>query len=380
MNIAIFIAGIVLIVIILGDAFETMVLPRRVTRRFRLARLYFRYTWVVWLSLSRLIKPHRRQDTFLGFFGPLSVIVLIILWATGLITGFSLMHWAFDTVLSSPQGRAGFWTYLYLSGTTFFTLGLGDVVPGTAVGRGLTALEAGMGFGFLALVISYLPLLNQSFARREIAVSLLDSHAGSPPVATEMLLRHIHRDDLSELDRHFYDWERWSAELLESLLSYPILAFFRSHHDNQSWLGSLTAILDASALIMAATEGVRSDQARFTFAMTRHTIVDLAQVYSCPPHHGTINRLPPADFERLHALVASTGLSLPAKNVLESNLDELRILYEPYIYSLSHFFRFPLPPWIAKAGYRDNWQTTPWRSGVNAKKPGHLEINREDHF
>ncbi len=380
MNIAVFIVGTILIVIILGDAFETMVLPRRVTRRFRLARLYFRYTWVIWLFLARMIKPHRRQDTFLGFFGPLSVIVLIILWATGLITGFSLMHWAFDTILATPQGTAGFWTYLYLSGTTFFTLGLGDVVPGTALGRGLAALESGMGFGFLALVISYLPLLNQSFARREIAVSLLDSHAGSPPVATEMLLRHIHRDDLTELDRHFYDWERWSAELLESLLSYPILAFFRSHHDNQSWLGSLTAILDASAIIMAATEGVRSDQARFTFAMTRHTIVDLAQVYSCPPHHGTINRLPPDDFERLYALVASTGLTLPDKDILASNLAELRMLYEPYICSLSRFFRFPLPPWLPKTGYRDNWQTTPWRSAVDGKKREHLVVNREDHF
>jgi hypothetical protein len=380
LNIAIFITGTILIAIILGDAFETMVLPRRVTRRVRLARLFFRSTWIAWLYLARLIKPHRSRDTFLGFFGPLSVIMLIILWATGLIVGFTLMHWAFDTILKTPEGVAGFGTYLYLSGTTFFTLGMGDIVPGTALGRGLAAFESGMGFGFLALVISYLPLLNQSFARREIAVSLLDSHAGSPPAASEMLLRHIHQNDLAELNRHFHDWERWSAELLESLLSYPILAFFRSHHDNQSWLGSLTAILDASAIVMAATEGVRSDQARFTFAMTRHTIVDLAQVFSCPPYHGAANRLPNPDFEHLYDLLSLTGLNLPEKDVLEQNLAELRMMYEPHVHSLSRFLHIPLPPWLPKAGYRDNWQTTPWGAVTDAKKKTHLVLDREDHF
>ena len=252
MNIPLFLAGVILILIVLGDAFETMVLPRRVTRRVRLARLFFRYAWKIWLTIARLITSRRGMETFLGFFGPLSVLILIILWATGLVFGFAFMLFASGSTLAMPEGSVSFGTYLYLSGTSLFTLGLGDVTPTTPLGRGIIAAEAGLGLGFLALVISYLPLLNQSFARREVTIALLDAHAGSPPTAMEMLHRHIHHNEVDELRQHLYEWERWSAELLESHLSYPVLARFRSHHENQSWLGSLTAILDTCAFALAA--------------------------------------------------------------------------------------------------------------------------------
>lgn len=379
MNIIVFIGGIVLILIMLGDAFETIVLPRQVTRRVRFARLFFRFTWRSWLTVARMMKTNKFKDTFLGFFGPLSVIMLIILWATGLVIGFALVHWSFGTILKTPEGIG---SYIYLSGTTFFTLGLGDVIPNTTIGKGLVAFEAGLGFGFLALVISYLPLLNQSFARREIAVALLDSHAGSPPTAAEMLLRHIHQNDLVELNRHFQEWERWSAELLESLLSYPMLAFFRSHHDNQSWLGSLTAILDASAFIIAGTEINRTDQTHFTFAMIRHTIVDLSQIFNCPPHHTATNRLARSELEKIVSLLAPTGLELFQIDILEKNLLNLRQMYEPYVHSLSEHLHVTLPLWVSEAKHRDNWQTSPWSKSAAVKKGSLLNADQdgEGHF
>jgi hypothetical protein len=357
MNVIAFISGVVLILIMLGDAFETIVLPRRVTRRIRFARLFFRFTWKFWLVIARIIKTNKLKDTFLGFFGPLSVIMLIILWATGLIIGFAFVHWSFGTILTPSEGIG---SYIYMSGTTFYTLGLGDVVPGTAIGKGLVAFEAGLGFGFLALVISYLPLLNQSFARREIAVALLDSHAGSPPTAAEMLLRHVHQNDLTELNRHFQEWERWSAELLESLLSYPMLAFFRSHHDNQSWLGSLTAIMDTSAFIMAGTQINRTNQTHFTFAMIRHTLVDLSQIFNCPPLRTATSRLTRSDLEKIVSLLVPTGLELPQLDILEKNLSDLRQMYEPYIHSLANHLHVTLPLWISEAKLSENWRTSPW--------------------
>jgi hypothetical protein len=362
MNVIAFMSGVSLILIILGDAFETIVLPRRVTRRIRLSRQFFRSMWRIWLAIAGLMKKDRLKDTFLGFFGPLTLIILIILWATGLIIGFALVHFACETITKAP-GMLG--TYIYLSGTTFFTLGLGDIVPETTLGRALVAFESGLGLGFLALVISYLPLLNQSFARREIAVALLDSHAGSPPTASEMLLRHIHNDDLRELNRHFQEWEKWSSELLESLLSYPMLAFFRSQHDNQSWLGSLTAILDACAFVMAGTDGNRSDQARFTFAMIRHSIVDIAQIFHRPPTHADIDRLTRADLERICSLLYPTGISLPPIDVLERKLSDLRQTYEPHIHSLSEHFHVMLPPWILTTRPSDNWETDPWKQSFH---------------
>jgi hypothetical protein len=364
MNVIAFISGIALILIMLGDAFETIVLPRRVTRRIRFARLFFRFTWRSWLMSARMIKTNKLKDTFLGFFGPLSVIMLIIFWATGLIIGFAFVHWSFGTIVKTSEGIG---SYIYLSGTTFFTLGLGDVVPGTAIGKGLVAFEAGMGLGFLGLVISYLPLLNQSFARREIAVALLDSHAGSPPTAAEMLLRHIHQNDLTELNRHFQEWERWSAELLESLLSYPMLAFFRSHHDNQSWLGSLTAILDTSAFIMAGAEINRTDQPHFTFAMIRHTLVDLSQIFNCPPLRTATSRLTPSDLEKIVSLLAPTDLELFPIDILEKNLSDLRQMYEPYVHSLAEHLHVTLPLWISEAKLSENGRTSPWNHSETAE-------------
>ena len=248
------VVGVALILIVLGDAFETIVLPRRVTRQVSLARIYYRFTWLFWARMVRSLFAGKRQATYLSFYGPLSLIVLLMLWATGLIIGFGLVHWASGSMIKTPEGTPSLWSYLYLSGTTFFTLGMGDIIPATTLGRGLCAFEAGMGFGFLALVIGYLPVLNQSFSRREVNISLLDARAGSPPTAGELLRRHSHDRGMEELRQLFHEWERWSADLLESHLSYPVLAYFRSQHDNLSWLEALTAILDASAFVTVTLE------------------------------------------------------------------------------------------------------------------------------
>ncbi len=372
--------GVILILIVLGDAFETIILPRRVTRQISLARLFYRSTWLSWSGAVRSIFPGKRQETFLSWYGPLSFLLLLIFWATCLVIGFALVHWSSGSIIKTPEGMAGFGTYLYLSGTTFFTLGLGDVIPMTTFGRGLIAFEAGMGFGFLALVIGYLPPLNQSFARREVNISLLDARAGSPPTAAEMLRRHSHDHGLEELQQLLHEWERWTADLLESHLSYPALAYFRSHHDNQSWLGALTAILDASAFAIVSLEGPCERQAQLTFAITRHTIVDLAQVFNCPPHKSRHNRLSPEELARLRTTLKEAGLKLREGIVADQKLSELRRMYEPYVYSLSNYLRIAIPPWIPKAGRIDNWQTSAWGRSKGFQIEDLSGEGHDDHF
>src|SRR5713101_1933992 len=242
--------AVTLIFIVLWDAFETIVLPRRVTRRWRLAGLFYRLTWTPWSAVARRIASRVRRESFLGVYGPLSLLFLLALWAFTLMLGFGALHWSLGTTMHTPDESPSFGTYLYLSGTTFFTLGLGDVAPRGPLARGLTVLESGLGFGFLALVIGYFPVLYNAFSRREVSITLLDPRAGSPPSVDELLRRHG-RDHLHHLDRFLNKWERWTAELMESHLSYPVLAYFRSQHANQSWLGALTTILDACALFMA---------------------------------------------------------------------------------------------------------------------------------
>jgi hypothetical protein len=380
MSILFGVLGGVIILIILVDAFETVILSRRRTREISLARLFYQFTWLLWSGLVRSIFKGKRQETFLSWYGPLSLLLLLIFWATGLVIGFALVHWASGSTVKVQEGTAGFGTYLYLSGTTFFTLGIGDVIPSTTFGRGLIAFEAGMGFGFLALVIGYLPVLNQSFSRREVNISLLDARAGSPPSAAEMLRRHSHDRGLEELQQLFHEWERWSADLLESHLSYPVLAYFRSQHDNQSWLGALTAILDASAFAIVSLEGTCERQAQLTFAITRHTLVDLAQVLNCPPRKPKHDRLPSADLDQLRAILKEGGLKFREGSGVDQKLSELRRMYEPYVYSLSNYLHIVIPPWIPKSRRIDNWQTSAWGRSTGFQIDELSELGHDEHF
>lgn len=352
--------GVALVLWVLWEGFETIVLPRRVTRRFRLTRLFYRRTWIPWANMVGSIVPVRLQETWLSVFGPLSLLLLMIVWVLGLILGFALLHWSLGPALLTPAGIAAFFTDLYLSGTTFFTLGLGDVAPQGSLARLLVVIESGMGFGFLALVIGYLPVLNQSFARREESISLLDARAGSPPTASEMLRRHGPAQGMEALRELLHEWERWSSDLLEGHLSYPVLAYFRSQHDSESWLAALTSILDTCALVMAGMEGACERQAELTFAMARHAVVDLSLVFRTEPREPRPGRLSAEKLEELRALLAKSGLKLQKGKAVDEKLAVLRHLYEPYCYALAAYFRTRIPPWMAAEGWVDNWQRTAW--------------------
>jgi hypothetical protein len=372
------IAGIALILLVLWEGFETVVLPRRVTRRFRLTRFFYRNSWRPWVKMVMHLIPPRHQETWLSCFGPLSLLLLLSFWAFGLICGFALIHWALGSAVLTMDGSSGFLTDLYLSGTTFFTLGLGDVLPRTSLARLLVVVESGMGFAFLALIIGYLPALNQSFARREVSISLLDARAGSPPTASEMLRRHGYERGKEALRQLLFEWERWSAEFLEGHLSYPVLAYFRSQHDNQSWLGSLTAILDTCALIMAGLEGACERQAELTFAMARHAVVDLSLVFRTGPREPGTDRLPPERLAELRLLLADNGQNLREGESFDRKLRELRLLYEPYINALATHFQVRLPPWIAKESWVDNWRGSFRERPVKGRRAA--EKGKADHF
>lgn len=353
------IAALFLIGAVILDAFEVIVLPRRVTRPLRLAAVINQLTWLPWAAIARKIRNRNRQENFLGFYGPLGLIFLLFIWASGLIIGFALLQWAFGSSLSAPGGgRSGFATDLYMSGTTFFTLGLGDVVPQSGIARAFTVIEGGIGFGTLAIVIGYLPVLYQSFSRREVNISLLDARAGSPPSATELLRRYGQHQDEEALSEFLYEWERWAAELMESHLSYPTLAYFRSQHDNQSWLAALTMILDACALIMVGIDGTPKKRARLTFAMARHAAVDLAQIFRAKSRVCKTDRLPPAKLQKVRAILSEAGLVLKDGSQADEQLAKFRDMYEPYVNALAEQLILELPPWIAHEGAQDDWLTS----------------------
>lgn len=354
----------------LVDAFESIVLPRRVARRFRFTRIIIRGMWRVWSgSMQRLPGDGDREgvslgDRALGIFGPLMLLVLIMIWATMLVVGFALLLWADGAAAVAGHtmtlGRA-----LYLSGTTFFTLGIGDVTPTTAAGRSLVVLEAGIGFSFLALIIGYIPPIISRFGDRETEITLLDARAGSPPSAVELLCRLEGEQSRVLLDCYLQDWERWTASLLESHLSYPILSYFRSQHERQSWLATLTLVLDTCALVLVGAgdkDGLFPiQQARLTFAIARHTVGDLAQVLNAPPKSHADDRLPPAALEHARLLLERHGVFLRSGDGAERQLAALRALYEPIVLSLAAHVHVTLPGWLPDDETPDDWETTAWQ-------------------
>lgn len=354
MKFALAAAGIVLIVVVLAEVFEALVLPRRVTRPFRFVRVYYRFGWSAWAALGDLLPPTRRRQTFLSVFGPLSLLVLFAVWAAVLVVGFGLVHHA----LSVRDG--GLADSLYFSGTTFTTLGYGDLTPLTPATRFLSVVEAATGFGFFAVVISYLPVLFQAYSRREAFIALLDARAGSPPAAGRMLLRTPPTEAGHCLTDFLAESERWAAEVLESYLSFPVLGYYRSQHDNQSWLCGLACVLDTCALMLTVVEAGDRTQARLTFAMARHTLVDLGLILRRPPTIPDEDRLPDARLGELLAALKAEGVKVREDDAARARLRELRRLYEPFVAGLSEFFRLPvLGVWPAEEK-PDNWRTSAW--------------------
>ncbi|MDR3690574.1 MAG: potassium channel family protein [Fimbriimonas sp.] len=366
MSVSAVILGIFCVVVALMDAFESVVLPRTVQRSIRLRTVFYYFSAFVYSWSGRLPKKWAIRQALLVAFAPLNFLSLITAWALLMIVGFSLIHWGVGTPLTNPEESGHFLSYLYFSGVTFFTLGYGDVVPLHGGGRLLAVLEAGLGFGFLALVIGYVPVIYSAFSRREATMLKLDSKAGSEPSALELVRRHAQAGVMESLVPLLKEWEDFSAQLLESYLSYPILAYYRSQHDDQSWLRSLTAVMDACILIKGFTTGndLTSRQLRFqataTFVMGRHLLVDLSYVLDVPPVADAPSRLSEAELELIRKALRACNPSMELSESAEAHFQAAREMYEPYAIGLAEDLIVELPRWTPRDDMIDNWQTSAW--------------------
>jgi hypothetical protein len=361
--------GIVCCFGVVLDALQTIILPRRPTGRVRLTRFFYILTWRPLVAVAQRVRDHRVREQIYSAYGPVSLLLLLGLWASVLVFGFGCVYFALGTPFSDAVNPHGpFWasarTDLYVSGTTLFTLGLGDVTPVRHMARLVVVIEAGTGLGFVALVIGYLPVLYQAFSRREVSVAMLDGRAGSPPTATELLRRHGHEGGERDLARLLEEWERWSAEILETHISYPILCYYRSQHDNQSWLSGLVAVLDACALLITTIEGPTARQAQLTFAMGRHALVDIGHVFHLekinetlpPADNGQAERLPKETFYRLCGELGDMHMRLCGDPAAQQRLTAIRTLYEPHAQVLAEYLKMPLPLWVAEPKKNDAWK------------------------
>lgn len=387
MHIAAEVLGVLLLLGVLLDAFQTIILPRRPVGRWRITRLFFLATWGPWKGMVHRVSRKKREQGY-SMYGPAALLLLFALWALLLIGAFALIYFGLGLPFHDPMhpstelGRLR--SSLYVSTSNLFTLGLGDVVPATHLARFLSVFEAGTGLGFIALVIGYVPVLYSAFSSREVAVALLDARAGSPPTASELLVRHNFDGGRDALASLLADWERWCAGMLETHISYPILCYYRSQHDNQSWLAALTSVLDACALLITTIEGPATRQAQLTFAVGRHVLVDLGHVFHREQREAELRemelpRLPGEEYGRLCDALQVTGFSLCTDRDASERLKAIRRLYEPHAFALAEYLELDLPCWTPPP-VDPARKPSLWHSVANLRSPAALGDRLTGHI
>lgn len=350
------IAAITLIAVMLFEFFVSFLLPQRVRREARFARTILVGLWGAWRWCAGRLRGNA-AETWLGFFGPVGLVTMLGTWVVGLIVGFAALQWSLDAHLVAPGGPT-IADDLYYSAGTFFSAATDLGATGSS--RVFEIAEAACGYLVLFGVIGYLPTLFQAYSRREVAVSQLDPRAGSPSSAGTLLYRSARRGGWPDLDAYLAEWENWAAELMETHLSYPLLAFYRSQHVNQNWLAALVTVLDTSAFaITVAPE--RTPAAEVTFAIGRHALADLAYTFRAHSDGPEAERLDAAGFEQLRAKIAEAGLEVAEPAESRVRLAELQELYEPYAVALSERLALPLPAWI-RDERTENWRIAAWRT------------------
>jgi hypothetical protein len=344
-NILSFIAGVAIVGFTLSDVFQSVVMPRAAGRRFRFSFYAWRAMWYVWPKLAWrrfALNADRREDA-LAVFAPLMLVLLIGVWAALLILGFGLVLWAMRNGIEPPHSSFG--TVLYFAGTSLLTIGFGDVVGRSGLSRLVSVMAGLAGLSYLSILTAFLFAIFGAFQSRETFVVTVAARAGTPPSGVNLLAiagySHTHED----LPQLMIDAQRWAAAVMESHLAYPMLAFFRSSHDDQSWVGTLGTLLDAATLAMTTVDGVRDGQARIFYSVGRHATRDLSHYFRIGFTEETpgIERV---EFEHACDRLAHAGYKLRDRDDAWSRFVGLRSRYAGRLNALAAFFQIPPLQWI----------------------------------
>jgi hypothetical protein len=349
-----------LVALMLTEIFVAFLLPRRVKRDPALVRTVFTYGWLPWRATARRM-PAQAADTMLGIYGPLGLLMNLVLWVATMMLGYACLQWAVGSHLGPGGATVNFGDDVYYAAATMTTDGPAGLAAHTTPARILQIVDAGSGLAVLAIVIGYLPSLYQAFSRREATVSQLDARAGSPPSAGRLVLRATRQDGWEGLNRYLAGWEPWVADLMETHLAYPVLAYFRSQHVNQNWLAAICTVLDTCAFTIAAAPAGTVDSARFTYAIARHAVADLSYSFRVSPALPAVDRLSEADLRALLGELAAQGVETDVDaDTVRARLSRMRGAYEPYVNALATRLELAMPSWLAPESPADNWRTTQW--------------------
>jgi hypothetical protein len=337
--------GISLVTAMLFDVFLAVVVPRRAPnlgRHVRVSGNVVPGLWWIWREVGLRLQSAERREGLLGTFAPLALIVLLVVWLSGLIFGYGLILDALRSQLRPEPDSLG--TSIYFAGVAMLTIGFGDFVATGAWARLTSLVAAASGLGLFALVITLLFTLYGSFQRRERAVLVLEAGAGAPPSGVTLLETYALGGMLDELPRVFSEWQAWAAEVLDSHLAYPILAYFRSSHDNDSWISSLGAVVDAATLVLTTVEGGPKGWAKLSRAIGNHCLEDLVAQFRLEADSEVgVER---EEFDAARRRLERAGYRLRDADQSWADFARLRSEYAGRVNALAHYWASPPAQWI----------------------------------
>jgi len=345
--------GIAIIGNVLYDVFQSIVVPRPTPARFRIARFFSILIWPRWRALGLRLKPERR-DRWIGAYAPVIVASLLVAWVAGLILGYGLVLFALAPHVQ-PEPKS-LWTAMYFAGVSLLTIGYGDIVATGGLARLVVVLAGVTGLGVVALAISFIFSLYSTFQRREAQVLLLDARAGAPPSGVNLLETVKQLGLEHEPERIFIEWERWAAEVLDTHLAYPLLAFFRSSHDNESWVSALGAVLDAATLVMTTLDEGPKGEAKMLYSIGQHLVDDLSRYFGRPVNReaGRAGRgvaIEREEFDQARDRLAAAGYKLLPPEQSWARFSSVRSTYADSLNAMARFWAAPPAQWIGDRSY-----------------------------
>jgi hypothetical protein len=348
-NVLSIVIGAALVLLTMNDVFQSVIVPRAVGRHFRMSFYAWRWAWKIWPALAWKAaggSDERRED-FLAVFAPGMLIGLLVMWGTLLVLGYGAILWGLRGGLAPAIHSYG--PAAYFAGTSLTTIGFGDVVGRSAGTRFFSIVAGATGLAFFAILTAYLFALFASFQARETFVVMLGARTGTPPSGVDLLAIAGYTRTTDDLDPLMLDGQRWTAQVMESHLAYTVLAYFRSSHDYQSWVGTLGTLLDAATLMMTTIDGARDGQARIFYNLGRHATHDLSRHLGVPrePTSAGLERL---EFENACDRLTHAGYRLHDRDVAWERFATMRETYAPQLNSLARFFEIPPLQWIGDRG------------------------------
>ena len=341
---ALAVLGMVLIVAALNDVFQSVIVPRAVGRRLRPSYYQTRTLWSFWPRLAHRLYPNNedRREDFLAAFAPSNLIVNLMMWSLLLLTGYASIFYALRDQMH--PALATFGESFYFAGTSFFTIGYGDFVGNTGLTR-LVSLAAGAsGFGIISTTTAYLFAIFGAFQTREQFVVTVGARAGAPPSGVGLLTIAKYANVVKDLPALMRSGEAWCASLMETHLAYPILAYFRSSHDYESWVATLGTLLD-TAVLMITTVRCDAGESRILYNIGRHATHDLSKYFRLEgnEHDPGITR---EQFDDACTRLESAGLAINDREGAWGHFAALRRAYASHLNALAGFFEVPALHWL----------------------------------